>query len=65
MKPLMCSISAGTSKIMSRVLPRCVSWPFTVVRSVRSPASPISSRLTNHGPSGVQVSRFFTRRFGR
>ena len=35
MKLLKYSISVGTSKIMSRVLPCCVTLPFTVVCSAR------------------------------
>ncbi|MOA43494.1 hypothetical protein D3C78_1656570 [compost metagenome] len=65
MKLLKYSMSAGTSNTMSRVLPRCVSTPLTVVRRFRFMGSGTSSRSTSQGPSGVQVSRLFTRRFGR
>ena len=65
MNALRYSISAGMSEIMSRVLPCCVTLPLTSVRSARSCGSGTSAASTSHGPSTVQVSRFFTRRFGR
>ena len=59
------SIRKGTSKIMSRVWPDCVSLPLTVVCSARFIGSGTSAASTSQGPSGVPVSRFFTRRLGR
>ena len=69
MKALKYSIRKGTSNTMSRVLPRWVIWPFTVVCKARPMGPPgrawMSAASTSQGPSGVQVSRFFTRRLGR
>ncbi len=65
MKLLKYSIRKGTSKIMSRVLPVCVIFPLTVVCSASAMGSGTSAASTSQGPSGVQVSRFFTRRLGR
>ena len=65
MKLLKYSISVGTSNTMSAVLPCCVTWPLTVVRSFRFIGSATSAASTSQGPMGVQVSRFFTRRLGR
>ena len=65
MKLLKYSMRKGASKIMSFVLPRWVTVPLTVVDSARFIGSGTSAASTRHGPIGVQVSRFFTRRFGR
>ncbi len=55
----------GASKIMSFVLPDCVTLPLTVVESASAIGSGTSAASTSQGPIGVQVSRFFTRRLGR
>ena len=65
MKLLKYSMSVGTSKIMSAVLPLCVTWPFTVVCNLSAMGLGTSAASTSQGPIGVQVSRFFTRRLGR
>ncbi|MCY1336072.1 hypothetical protein D9M69_218710 [compost metagenome] len=53
------------SKIMSAVVPSCLSSPFTQVRRVSFDGSGTSAVSTIHGPTGVVASRFFTRRLGR
>jgi len=65
MKLLKYSTRKGTSKIMLRVDPLCVTLPFTVVRRASAMGLATSAVSTRQGPSGVQVSRFFTRRLGR
>src|SRR6185369_10216204 len=59
------SISVAISKIMSAVVPSWVGLPLTRVLSLRVIGLATSSRSTSQGPSGVQASRFLTRRFGR
>ena len=54
----------GTLKIMSRVLPSWVSSALTWVVRRRFIGSGMSAASTSQGPSGVQPSRLFTRRFG-
>ena len=65
MKLLRYSISAGTSLIRSRVLPLLRELAVDQVRSASSCGSGTSAASTSQGPSTVQPSRFFTRRFGR
>src|SRR5947207_8685930 len=65
MNELRYSSNAGTSVIMSRVLPCWVSLPFTYVRRPRFAGSGTSEASTSQGPSTVAPSRFLTRRFGR
>ena len=65
MKLVRYSTRNGMSNTRSRVLPSCVLRPFTKVRSVRLPGSGTSAASTSQGPRTVQVSRFFTRAFGR
>ena len=65
MKLLKNSIRKGTSKIMSFVLPDCVTLPLTVVCKASAIGSGTSAASTYQGPSGVVASRFLTRRLGR
>ena len=58
MKRLKYSIRKGASKIMSRVLPCCVTWPLTVVRSASAIGSATSFASTSQGPIGVQFMHY-------
>src|SRR5205814_1178157 len=65
MNELRYSINAGTSVIMSRVLPCWVSLPFTYVRRPRFAGSGMSVASTSQVPSTVAPSCFLTLKVGR
>ncbi len=52
-----CQIRYATSKIMSAVLESWRGSPLTQERSRSACGSPISSAVTSHGPSGLNVSQ--------
>ena len=57
MKWLRCAMASAMGKIMSRVLPSCMTSPLTRMRRPTFWGSAISSGVTSQGPTGPKVSQ--------